>query len=470
MSEFLRYVLFELKNSLLLVCLAGIFAAAVLAAAYFLHRKKFGGQRKFPWARVILWLICLGYMVVVIYATMLRWSGFFRREWNLHLFRAWREAWNNFSVKNWANVLLNVAMFGPLGFLLPLLGKRFRKWYWTVPAGFGTSLVIELSQLVLGRGICDVDDLFCNTLGAVIGYLLIMTVLSLRNPKGRRAKPVLAYGGLGLCFLAALSGIFIVYEGKEYGNLPQAAAYRNNTGSVTWKIECEFPKVDAMRAVYQTQARTYSDCDAFAEDFRKIINTEYNTVSYYQEAAYYMDNGSDGGAHFLYVNYLDQGFEYSAFFDDDHGWMDSDRQSVEEALAQYPVLIPDSAEFTAEGDGWHSFTARQYADGAMLMDGTLRVRIGEDGTIREIQNRLLSYTYYDQVEIIAPEEAYQLLCEGKFNDGGYFEYVSPQEVTVLSCVPGYAVDTKGFYRPVYYFEVSSRDGDYEYRIMIPAMK
>ena len=470
MSEFIRYVLYELKNSLVLVLLAGIVALAVLGITYFIYRCRHKGEKKFPWRKAFLWLIFLGYMMIVIYATMLRWAGFFHREWNLHLFRAWREAWNNFSVKNWANVLLNVAMFGPLGCFLPLLGKKFRKWYLTIPAGFGTSLAIELLQLAMGRGICDVDDLFCNTLGAVIGYLLVMSILSLRNQKGSRIKPVLVYGGLCLALMASLSGIFITYRVKEYGNLPQAAAYTNNTKDVTWKLECEFPKYEPEMAVYQTQTRSHAACDAFAEKFKKIINTEYHTVSYYQEAAYYMDNGSDGGAHFLYVNYLDPGYAYSALFDDDAAWIDSDRLTVEAALSQFPVLIPETAEFVAEGDGWHTFTARQHMEASVLIDGTLRVRLAEDGSIREIQNQLLSYTYYDKVGIIPPEDAYQLLCAGKFNDSGYFEHLSPSEVSVLSCTFGYEIDTKGFYQPVYYFEVASPDGAYEYRIMIPAMK
>jgi hypothetical protein len=32
------------------------------------------------------------------------------------------------------------------------------------------------------------------------------------------------------------------------------------------------------------------------------------------------------------------------------------------------------------------------------------------------------------------------------------------------------VDTKGFYQPVYSFEVVSEDGQYQYWIQIPAMK
>ena len=36
--------------------------------------------------------------------------------------------------------------------------------------GFIFSSVIELSQLLLKRGLCEFDDVFHNTLGCVIGY------------------------------------------------------------------------------------------------------------------------------------------------------------------------------------------------------------------------------------------------------------------------------------------------------------
>lgn len=325
-------------------------------------------------------------------------------------------------------------------------------------------------QLTFASGVFDVDDLFCNTLGAVIGYLAVMAILNMRNQKGNRVKYVFVYGGLCFALIASLIGIFIVYGAKEYGNLPQAAAYTVNTKYVTWRLACEFPKTQPKMAVYQTQTRSHSDCDIFADNFKRIINTEYNTISYYQEAAYYMDNGSDGGAHFLHVNYLDQGYTYSALFDDDVAWIDSDRLAVKAALSKYPVLIPEMSDFIVEGEGWHTFTVCQHIDGSIMIDGTLRVRLAEDGSIREINNQLLSYTYYDEVYVHTPDEAYQLLCEGKFNDGGYFEHISPTDVSVLSCRPGYEIDTKGFYQPVYYFEVVSLDGAYKNQIMIPAFK
>lgn len=470
MSEFLEYVLYLLQRSLILVLLAGIVAGAVLSVIYFVHKRKYKGEKEFPWAKAFLWLMFAGYMTIVLYATILRGSGGYR-EWNLHLFRAWREAWNNFSTKNWGNVLLNVAMFVPLGFLLPLLDKSFRKWFLTIPTGFGVSLAIELIQLTMGRGICDIDDLFCNTLGAVIGYFAVMTILSFFAEKGKRVKPALTYGSLTLAAVMAICGIFIIYQVKEYGNLPNAAAYTNNTRGTTWTLDCDLPSVDAKVPVYKTQTRSIEECDAFAEEFRKLIGTEYTTISYYQEAAYYMDQaGDENGTHFLFLSYLDPSYEYSCGRMDNPVWVDTDRQTIEAALSYLPVFIPAYAEFTADGDGWHIFSVDQHIDGAVMIDGKLRCRYAEDGTIRELENHLLSYTYHDVVAVISPEKAYKQLCDGKFYDRGFFEYTNPSNVSVISCTLEYEIDTKGFYQPVYYFEVVSQDGTYADRIMIPAMQ
>ncbi|EPY2274416.1 VanZ family protein [Clostridium sporogenes] len=69
-----------------------------------------------------------------------------------------------------ANILGNILMFGPLGLLLPLLWKCFRKFSKTVLFGFLVSFAIEFSQLFLARG-TDIDDLILNTIGIMLGYL-----------------------------------------------------------------------------------------------------------------------------------------------------------------------------------------------------------------------------------------------------------------------------------------------------------
>jgi len=469
MSEFLRYVLWELRNSFALVLAALIAAAGILGVVFWIHKRKYRGEKKFPWTRILLWMLFLGYLAVVFYVTNFR-SSFGHRAVNLHLFRGWLEAWNNFSQHRWLNVLLNIAMFGPFGFFLPLLGHKLRKWYLTIPAGFLTSLSIEVLQFIYARGVFDVDDLFCNTLGAAMGYFAVMTVLSLYNEKGRRLKGTLVFGALTLVPVFAISGMFLGYELKTYGNLPCAPSYRNATGHISWELECELPEAESTLPVYRTQARTIEACDAFAEDFRQIIGTQYNTISYYQEEAYYMDNGFGDGAYFLFVRYMDPGFEYSAHLDDECPWMDADRQTIEKALEKYPVAVPDAAEFISEGDGWHSFTMNRYMEGDILFDGILRVRYAQDGSIRNIESGLHGYTYHSSVEVISPGDAFERLREGRFWDGGFLEQENLTNVRILSCEITYETDTKGFYQPVYCFRLVSADGSYEDCVRIPAMK
>ncbi|WP_142307600.1 VanZ family protein [Bacillus toyonensis] len=74
--------------------------------------------------------------------------------------------------------LLNIVLFVPLGFLLPTIWPQFRKMKNTIYAGFFFSLAIELSQLLNSR-ITDIDDVFTNTLGAIIGYVLYRVLFKL---------------------------------------------------------------------------------------------------------------------------------------------------------------------------------------------------------------------------------------------------------------------------------------------------
>lgn len=74
--------------------------------------------------------------------------------------------------KDLKNCLLNIALFVPLGFLLPLMSRSFRSAGATVCTGFSTSLAIEFLQIFSGRT-SDVNDLLTNTVGSLLGYCLV---------------------------------------------------------------------------------------------------------------------------------------------------------------------------------------------------------------------------------------------------------------------------------------------------------
>ena len=170
MHDFVELILRLLQEAGVLAVLAVGLCVAGILIAYTIFRKVTKGEKKFPWGKVILLVLLVGYIVILLYATILRLHGGYR-DMNLHLFRGWREAWNGFTMQLWLNVLLNVAMFIPLGILLPLLTKNYRKWYLVLAEGFGTSLLIEIVQYITARGLFDVDDLFNNT---VRGYKAIV--------------------------------------------------------------------------------------------------------------------------------------------------------------------------------------------------------------------------------------------------------------------------------------------------------
>lgn len=79
------------------------------------------------------------------------------------------------------NTLLNVALFLPLGILLPLIWEQFRKKKSTVLFGLGMSLATELLQILVGRA-TDINDLITNTLGAFLGFLLVKPVTNKLHP------------------------------------------------------------------------------------------------------------------------------------------------------------------------------------------------------------------------------------------------------------------------------------------------
>ncbi len=84
--------------------------------------------------------------------------------------------------------LLNILMFLPLGLLLPLLWKQFRHLKETAGFGFLLSLLIELSQLFCFRN-TDINDLFTNTLGAVLGWCIWKKLLNSRSINNKTCSP-----------------------------------------------------------------------------------------------------------------------------------------------------------------------------------------------------------------------------------------------------------------------------------------
>ncbi len=163
--------------------------------------------------RNVLTVCFICYMILLVYFLFFseeygRNESYSSYQYNLVLFRelkrylAYRHKIGNglFLV----NVVGNVLAFAPFGFLVPVLyreqrnelthnGHYFRSFWFVSLMGFLFSLCVEVTQLITKVGCFDVDDLFLNTTGVMIGFIVyfiskkIIGVLSLK--KKRRKNP-----------------------------------------------------------------------------------------------------------------------------------------------------------------------------------------------------------------------------------------------------------------------------------------
>ncbi len=73
---------------------------------------------------------------------------------------------------------LNIVLFMPLGFLLPLIWPKLNKMKSVLIAGISLSLLVEISQLLNIRS-TDIDDLIANTAGAILGFFIFRLYVSI---------------------------------------------------------------------------------------------------------------------------------------------------------------------------------------------------------------------------------------------------------------------------------------------------
>ncbi|MGL9748053.1 hypothetical protein IGI50_001986 [Enterococcus sp. DIV0170] len=110
--------------------------------------------------------------------------------------------------------ILNIIMFVPFGFLLPLIWSQYRALRSVVFLGFEFSLMIELLQL-FNRRATDIDDLLMNTLGALVGFLFWQLSKKIINkvPNSIQAFP---NQEPKIYLLLSLSGVFFFYHWRFF--------------------------------------------------------------------------------------------------------------------------------------------------------------------------------------------------------------------------------------------------------------
>lgn len=138
---------------------------------YLCNRKKYG---KRPFVRHLSIYIFIGVLLSLLYATILIGISYitFKPSYyflNLKPFTWINETYSMGFVKMIKELILNIIMLIPLGFILPIVFKSLRKCWKTVLSVMVIIACIETFQYFIGRS-ADVDDLIMNTIGGLVGY------------------------------------------------------------------------------------------------------------------------------------------------------------------------------------------------------------------------------------------------------------------------------------------------------------
>lgn len=77
------------------------------------------------------------------------------------------------------NIGGNIVSFIPLGFFVPVFYRRPPMLKQVLIFAFLLSLALEVMQAFLRVGVFDIDDIILNVLGAVVGYGVFVSIVSI---------------------------------------------------------------------------------------------------------------------------------------------------------------------------------------------------------------------------------------------------------------------------------------------------
>ena len=127
--------------------------------------------------RRLRWVLFVAYCGFIIWYTIIsRNPGVPKAD--LRLFWSYREMitgdpnWKKDVLQN----LQNIAFFIPFGLLIPL-----KNWKTVLITAVVLSTAIEIVQYFGGYGLAELDDVICNTLGALIGFWILMVLTRVKR-------------------------------------------------------------------------------------------------------------------------------------------------------------------------------------------------------------------------------------------------------------------------------------------------
>ena len=117
-------------------------------------------------------IILSAYVVVLLYLTIFGRYSHPEYTYQIHIYKSYKHLLEQFDWQGIRQIIINIAMMIPVGFLLPVLIKNKYKYLLTLISALILILFIEIMQMVMQCGSFEVDDVINNLIGTIIGMLI----------------------------------------------------------------------------------------------------------------------------------------------------------------------------------------------------------------------------------------------------------------------------------------------------------
>lgn len=148
-------------------------------------------QRRTLKSEATVWLFAF-YLILVLMLTTFRGTYFpwqlsfnFQRPLSDINLVFMKETWKMFYAPSRLDFIYNsfgnIICFLPFGFLAPFVFSKKQTFIKILLGGILFSMLIETMQFLLATGVSDIDDVFFNSCGTALGYLVYMLVQGVRK-------------------------------------------------------------------------------------------------------------------------------------------------------------------------------------------------------------------------------------------------------------------------------------------------
>ena len=143
--------------------------AMFCAVSIFLYKR-----HKFNKAQCFAAILLSLYIVVLLYFTVTGRYSHEEYEYKINFFTSYRWFFKYNGEQVLRQLLINLVMIMPVGFLLPVVIKAKYKYLITMALSLLLTVFIETMQLITKCGSFEIDDIINNFVGAVLGMLIYM--------------------------------------------------------------------------------------------------------------------------------------------------------------------------------------------------------------------------------------------------------------------------------------------------------